>query len=193
MPKRLDPHSKAARVLRRINTAFDLLGNSVPWSDETFQGASMHSPSNTAALQAPAADSAIWNPAAAALWSIVFTPAFGAYILMRNWEALGDHEQAALARKWYVFSLGLLGIQLLSTAINTRLNSESNVMHWFGIAYLLAWWLGAALPQAWMVRARFGSTYARKRWDDALMAAVIAGTLYFAVRGLMIFLFVALT
>jgi hypothetical protein len=190
---RLDRHGKTARFIRRINTAFDLLGNSVPWSDETFQGAHMHSPSDTATLEAPAADNALWSPAAAACWSIVFTPAFGAYIVMRNWEALGEREQAALARKWYAFSLGLLGIQLLSTAINSRVNSQSNFMHWFGIAYLLAWWLGAALPQAMMVRARFGSGYARKRWDDALLAAVIAGTLYFAVRGLLIYLFVALT
>jgi hypothetical protein len=189
----LDPHNRFARFLRRINTAFDLLGNSVPWSPETFQGAPMHSPSDTAALEAPAAERAIWNPAAAACWSIVFTPAFGAWILMRNWEALGDREQVALSRKWFAFSLGLLFVQLLSAAINSRVNSQSNFMHWFGIAYLLAWWLGAALPQMWQVRARYGAGYPRKRWDDALLAAVIAGTMYFAVRGLLIYLFVALT
>jgi hypothetical protein len=190
---RLDPHGKTASWIRRINNACELLGNSVPWSNETFQGAQMQSPSDTATLAAPVAERAIWNPAAAACWSIVFTPAFGAYLLMRNWEVLGERQQAAMARKWYVFSLGLLAVQLVSTALNERLNSQSNVMHWFGIAYLLAWSAAAALPQAWLVRARYGAAYPRKRWDEALLAAVIAGTLYFALRGLLTYLFVALT
>jgi hypothetical protein len=153
----------------------------------------MHSPSDTVALKATSSERAIWNPAVAACWSIVFTPAFGAYLLMRNWETLGDTRQAAIARKWFCFSLGLLAVQLLSTAIDSRLNSESNLMHWVGWGYLVAWWLGAALPQAWLVRARFGSTYERKGWDGALMLAVMAGLLYFAVRGFMTFLFVTLT
>jgi hypothetical protein len=194
MPRRFDPHGKFSRLLRRINTAFDLLSNSGPWSDETFQGASfMHSPSDTAARGAPPSQSAIWNPAAAACWSIIFTPAFGAYIVMRNWEALGDSRQATIARKWYCLSLGLLAVQLLSTAIDSRLNSESNLVPWVGLFYLLAWSLGAALPQVLAVRSRVGPAYERKPWDAALMAAVIAGIMYFAVRGLMTFLFVALT
>jgi hypothetical protein len=153
----------------------------------------MHSPSDTAALDAPLSERAIWNPAAAACWSIVFTPAFGAYIVMRNWEVLGDTRQAMIARKWYCLSLGLLVVQLLSTAIDSRLNSESNLMPCIGLFYLLAWWICAALPQVLRVRSRFGSGYERKAWDAALMAAVIAGVVYFAVRGLMTFLFVALT
>jgi hypothetical protein len=189
----LDLYRKVGRRVRRINTAVDLLGNIVPWSDETFQGASMHSPSDTAALDAPLSERAIWNPAAAACWSIVFTPAFGAYLVMRNWETLGDTRQAMIARKWFCFSLGLLVVQLLSTAIDSRVNSESNLMHWVGLAFLLAWWIGAALPQMLRVRARFGSGYERKGWDAALMTAVVAGIIYVAVRGLMTFLFVALT
>jgi hypothetical protein len=193
MSQELDPGGTLGRLIRRINTAFDLLGNSVPWSDETFQGASMHSPSDTAAQGAPHSERAIWNPAAVACWSIVFTPAFGAYLLMRNWETLGDSRQALIARKWYCFSLGLLAVQLLSAAIDSRVNSESNLMHWIGLAYLLGWWFGAALPQMWLVRSRFGSDYERRGWDAALMAAVMAGVLYFALRGMMTFLFVALT
>ena len=42
---------------------------------------------------------ALWNRSAAARWSLVFTPAFGAFVLMRNWHALGEPERAASARK----------------------------------------------------------------------------------------------
>lgn len=151
----------------------------------------MHSPSENAFPQpAPAA---IWNPAAAACWSILFTPAFGAYLLMRNWEALGQPRQAALARKWFCFSLGLLLVQVLSAAFNARLNSQSGLVQWCALAWLAAWCVGAALPQARLVRARFGARYPRKTWDHALLAAVAAGTGYFAVKGLFTFMFVALT
>jgi cytochrome bd-type quinol oxidase subunit 2 len=153
----------------------------------------MHSPSDTAAHSVPGADPALWNPAAAAGWSIVFTPAFGAYLVMRNWETLGNRQQAAIARVWFCFSLGLLGVELLASAINERVNSESNFMRWVAIAYLPVWWLGAALPQAWLVRSRFGALYPRKGWDTALLAAVIAGTLFFTARACITFVFVALT
>jgi len=152
----------------------------------------MHSPSDSAALQ-PGPATAIWNPAAAACWSILFTPAFGAYLLMRNWEAMGQPRQAALARKWFAFSLGLLAVQVLSAAFNARLNSHSDLVQWFGLAWLAAWCVAAVLPQARLVRARFGPGYPRKAWDHALLAAVVAGTAYFAVKGFFTFLFVALT
>lgn len=139
------------------------------------------------------APAAIWNPAAAACWSLLFTPAFGAYLVMRNWEAMGQPRQAALARKWFAFSLGLLVVQVLSAAFNARLNSHSDLVQWCGLAFLAAWCVGAVLPQALLVRARFGAGYPRKGWDRALLAAVAAGTGYFAVKGAFTFLFVALT
>ena len=40
---------------------------------------------------------AIWNPSAAAIWSLVFTPAFGVFIHMLNWQAPGQLQQAARA------------------------------------------------------------------------------------------------
>jgi hypothetical protein len=136
---------------------------------------------------------AIWNPVAAACWSLVFTPAFGAYLLMRNWEALGDARQVAMARTWFVFSLGLLAVQLLSAAINQRLNSESNLMHWIGLLYLVVWCVGAALPQARLLRMRFGAGYSRKQWNRVLLGAVVAGIGYVATRAFLSFLLQAAT
>lgn len=66
---------------------------------------------------------AIWNPSAAATWSLVFTPAFGAFIHMRNWQAVGQPQLAASARRWFYASLSLLMLQVLTRALNTRLGS----------------------------------------------------------------------
>lgn len=158
----------------------------------------MHSTSEVAdevAVAAEAeADQALWNPIAAACWSLVFTPAFGSYLLMRNWQTLGEPRQAALARVWFCFSLGLLGVQLLSGAINRRLNSESNLMDWLGMGYLAAWCVAAVLPQMLLVRRRYGAAgYPRKAWDLALLYGVLAGVGYFVVNAGLGFVLLAAT
>jgi hypothetical protein len=155
----------------------------------------MHSASEAAADEVVAeADRAIWNPIAVAGWSVVFTPAFGAYLLMRNWQTLGEQRRAAQARVWFCFSLGLLGVQLLSAAINRRLNSESTLMDWLGLLYLAAWWVAGVLPQARLVRSRYGAAgYPRKAWDLALLYGVLAGAGYFLVRAGLSLLLVAAT
>jgi hypothetical protein len=156
----------------------------------------MHSPSDTAAgpaLAPSVSEAALWNPAAAACWSLVFTPAFGSYLVMRNWETLGQPRQAAVARKWFVFSLGLLVVQVLSAAFDARLHSESNLIDWVRLSCLVGWWVASAVPQARLLRSRFGAAYPRKQWDHALLGAVLAGTAYFVAKAFFTFLFVALT
>jgi hypothetical protein len=131
----------------------------------------------------------LWNPSAAATWSLVFTPAFGAFIHMRNWQALGQPAQAAAARKWFYASLALLMLQIWTRALNARLGTEPLLLHPAGALFLLVWYFGAARPQARLVRARYGASYRRKRWDSVLMGAVIAGTAYaIAAAGLSLLL-----
>lgn len=136
---------------------------------------------------------ALWNPSVAACWSVVFTPAFGAWLLMRNWEVLGERRQAAAARMWFVFSVGLLAVRLISGALNARLNSQSNLLLWFSWGYLLAWWIAAAAPQARLVRARFGADFPRQGWDYALLLAVAGGIAYQLLSALLGWLLRALT
>jgi hypothetical protein len=136
---------------------------------------------------------AIWNPAAAARWSLLFTPAFGAFIHMRNWQALGQPRQAASARKWFHASLCLLILQILTSALNARLGSEPLLLHPLGLLFLLVWYVAAARQQTLLVRARYGARYRRKRWDSVLLGAVVAGAGYAFARTLLSLLFVALT
>lgn len=41
----------------------------------------------------------LWNPWAAG-WSLLFSPAFGAWLHAANWHALGRPDKAAAARRW---------------------------------------------------------------------------------------------
>jgi cytochrome bd-type quinol oxidase subunit 2 len=154
----------------------------------------MHSSSDTAVLEeASASPHALWNPVGLACWSIVFTPAFGAWLLMRNWEALDQPAQARACRKWFVFGVGLLVVRMLSHAFNTRLNTESTLLPWVSWLFLAAWWIAAVAPQARVVKSRYGADYPRQGWDHALLLAVMAGTAYWLVSSCFTWLFVALT
>jgi hypothetical protein len=153
----------------------------------------MHSASNAAGLgTATTSGQAFWNPLAAAGWSIVFTPAFGAWIVLRNWEALGDAREVLAARRWFVISLGLLGLRLLLSALSARLNTEPTLLHWTCLLFLLAWSFGAALPQARSLKLRYGG-YARRGWDKVLLLAVLAGSAYCLAGVCFTWLFVAFT
>ena len=64
-----------------------------------------------------AGQAAIWNPNAAVNWSLVFTPAFGAYLQMLNWRALGESDKAKSAENWFHAGVGVLFVYLLIGAV----------------------------------------------------------------------------
>ena len=152
----------------------------------------------TIAATEPCPDQAaceIWNPEAAARWSLLFTPAFGAYILMRNWQALDQPERAASARRWFHASLAMLMLQIFTSALDTRLGTEPLLLllHPASLLFLLVWYFAAVRPQTLLVKARFGVGYRRKRWDGVVLGAVVAGAAYACACALLSLLLLALT
>lgn len=127
------------------------------------------------ASDTPERDTALWRPSVVAAWSLVFTPAFGSWLLMHNWRILGQPRAAGRARIWLGASLAMLALQLLAGAVNRRLNGDSPLMGWLALAWLLLWLLGAAWPQWIAVRRRYGRRYARRGWNGALGLAVVLG------------------
>lgn len=136
---------------------------------------------------------ALWNPAAAARWSLLFTPAFGAFVLMRNWHALGEPERAATARKWFHASLCLLLLQIVTRALNVRLGSEPLLIHPASLLFLLVWYFGAARQQALLIEARYGAGYRRRAWDGVVIVALVVGAVYALASTLLSLLLVSLT
>ena len=66
----------------------------------------------------PASQSpALWNPNAAACWSLLFSPAFGAYLHARNAEALGRAEEAKANRVWFYLSIAYLAVAFVTNFI----------------------------------------------------------------------------
>jgi hypothetical protein len=44
---------------------------------------------------------ALWNPKPAAYWSLLFSPAFGAFLHARNADAMGRVDEAKANRMWF--------------------------------------------------------------------------------------------
>ena len=114
---------------------------------------------------------ALWNPNAAASWSLLFSPVFGAYLQMRNWQALGDSEKAAVSWHWCIGTLvaTLLALGLVLVVPDSHWSSK--LLNRSGLAILLAWYFGNGKLQAAYVKERFGKDYPRKGWGLPLLIA----------------------
>jgi hypothetical protein len=122
----------------------------------------------------------IWNPNAAANWSLIFTPAFGAYIQMLNWRHLGDEDQAAKSRQWFWASLVMLAVFVLAPSLMPE-KSADGAVRGLGLVFLLSWYFSNAKVQAKHVKSIYGNAYPRRGWGKPLGFAVLAVFAYFVV------------
>jgi hypothetical protein len=124
-------------------------------------------------------DTALWNPTAITLWSVPFSPLFGAWLHIHNWTALGEPAKADAARRWFNALLIVMVFNGVITAIAERVAMSVNPADFISIAVFLLWYGLAAHPHARAVRARTGARYARRSWDGALLAGVAAGLAFY--------------
>jgi hypothetical protein len=110
----------------------------------------------------------IWNPQAAARWSILFTPIFGAILQMKNWQSLG---QAQKARQSFYWALGVATV-IIFTFILTLLFPESGEARaaasyapWLSLAF---WQVLDAGKQSRYVKAELKGDYDKRGWSKPL-------------------------
>jgi hypothetical protein len=125
-------------------------------------------------------EAAIWNPNATASWSLLFTPAFGAYLQMLNWQALGEPEKSAASKTWFHVSLGMLALALLLSVMMDDKQADAAVRA-IGFAFLMAWYFSSGREQGKYVKEKFGSHYPRRPWGKALLGGVGGIFVYFLV------------
>jgi hypothetical protein len=150
-----------------------------------------------AAPSAPVADAPalpdaappLWNPGAAASWSLLFSPAFGAFLQMRNWQALGDEKNARVSWTWFVASLvliiGIVGVSIFLPEDHPFQKFSDR----FGLILLLVWYFSHGKQQMAVVKERFGKAYPRRGWSVPLaigVASVVAFLLAIAAVGFVI-------
>lgn len=131
-------------------------------------------PAADAAVPVTDDTAALWNPTAAVLWSLLFSPALGAWLLMRNWERLGERVKARQARFWFV---GLLAIQVANAIVATvgvLLEREVGLPWWASVLTWGVWVVGSAYPQISHVEDGHGEEYPRRSSAAPLLIAVAA-------------------
>lgn len=127
----------------------------------------------------------LWNPNAAALWSLIFTPVFGAWLHALNWRTLGDKERETASMAWVYGGGALLVLSLLIEVLVPKGSSGDSVSQTIGFVFLLAWYFGSARAQAKLVKEKFGGSFTRKSWRKPLLMG-------FAGFGIYIVLMVAI-
>jgi len=137
-------------------------------------------PETTTRATSPApAEVALWNPNAAALWSVIFTPIFGAYLHALNWRALGDKEREEASMTW-VFGAGALVLLMILIEVVTPpgYDSGDRISHALEFAFLVAWYFASARPQARLVKEKFGKSFTRKSWRKPLLMGLTGFGIY---------------
>jgi hypothetical protein len=117
---------------------------------------------------------ALWNPWAAVLWSILFSPAFGAFLHMRNWQALGQAAKAKEQKAWFYGVIGALAFVMLTAILFPESKLLDLLSRVGGLALLFAWYYSSAKSQRALVESRFGSNYPKKGWLKPIFAAIAA-------------------
>ena len=122
---------------------------------------------------------ALWNPNAAANWSLLFSPAFGSYLHMLNWRSLGESERAAASQKWFYAGVGLVVLSLLVGLFS----SDTDFARALGGIFLLSWYFVSARGQAAYVKDKFGTAYVHRPWGKPLgvAAGVLVGVYVIAI------------
>jgi hypothetical protein len=114
----------------------------------------------------------LWNPGAAASWSLLFSPAFGALVQMKNWEALGEPGRALRSRNWAIASVAFFSVMTVVTMLLPDVKSMEALNRTFAIALLIGWYYADGKSQQTHVLGKFGKAYPRRGWGKPLLLGV---------------------
>jgi len=123
----------------------------------------------------------LWNPGAAAKWSLLFSPAFGAFVHMKNWQALGNEAKATVSKVW---GIGIVTATLAAGVLpeffpaSPQFEVFSRVL---GVVLLVSWYYSSGREQVAHVQIRYGDTYPRRGWSTPMLIALAAIAALFAV------------
>ncbi|PYI91037.1 MAG: hypothetical protein DME97_14980 [Verrucomicrobia bacterium] len=132
------------------------------------------SPSGAAAIgpnpaEQPPEGETIWSPYVAIVGSIFLSPAFGGFIIWRNWLKMNRRRRAMVAAPWFWLGFGVVGLLFYS---------RDRIVWVVWAAYLLAWMAFSAYPQIRYVH----TTFKRERMRSGLpmLAALVLAVTGFA-------------
>lgn len=117
---------------------------------------------------APPPPPKLWNPNAAANWSVLFGPVFGTAIHYLNWSVLKDEAKTASALKWLYAAVVVSSL----TVLNVISGTDSEAALPLNLGFLGAWYFLSAKTQITHVKERLDSRYDRRSWLKPLGIAL---------------------
>lgn len=131
----------------------------------------------TPSPESPAIKPALWNPTAAALWSILFSPVFGSFLHARNAEALHRNNEAAANWRWFY---GSGAFMLLYTVAGIYFPEFFSVFSTtIALAYVCLWHFLTGRHQEVYVKRTYGRDYVKKEWFTPLMIGLVGLVVFF--------------
>ena len=110
----------------------------------------------------------LWNPNAAANWSLLFTPLLGAWLHAKNWEKLKEPEAAKKSMLWvYAGVVFLLVLPFL----------PEDIGYSPGLIFILAWYFTSGKKQVKFIKEK-AIEYQKKSWNKPLLFGVIGLVVY---------------
>ncbi|WP_335956452.1 zinc ribbon domain-containing protein [Acinetobacter bereziniae] len=115
----------------------------------------------------------LWNPNAAANWSLLFTPVFGSYLQMKNWQALGNIKEAEKAKYWILITVFMVFfINFGASWMDAEPAKFSNDSKNWGLLYIIIWYFAYARKQPKYVKENLNDQYSKKSWLLPLISAI---------------------
>src|SRR5438876_7735871 len=111
---------------------------------------------------------ALWNPNAAACWSLLFTPAFGAFLHSRNAEALGRVDEMKANKVWFYASIIYLVIAFVTVFIPAI---PEGLFRLAALGLLFGWYFSLGKKQIAFVKETCRDGYEHKPWKKPLLIA----------------------
>jgi len=112
---------------------------------------------------------ALWNPNAAANWSLLFSPAFGAYLHARNAETLGRQDEAKINKVWFYSYIAYLFVGMVACFLPIIPDWVTGPM--ISFVLLVIWYSHVGRNQILYVKKTWNDGYVRKPWKKPLLIA----------------------
>jgi hypothetical protein len=112
---------------------------------------------------------ALWSPNAAACWSLLFSPAFGAFLHARNADSLGRSDEAKANRVWFYIYVAFLVFATFTVFFPVIPDMIFDVA---GLGLLLGWYFSLGKKQINYVNETWQGRYQRKSLNKPLLIAL---------------------
>ncbi|OAM26262.1 hypothetical protein [Eikenella sp. NML01-A-086] len=126
----------------------------------------------------------LWNPNAAACWSLLFSPVFGAALHMLNARAMGDKELEKLNKG---FLWGMVVVILVAIPVILIFDIANNVL---SIALLGAWYGAVGRKQVTLVKDKFDTNYPRRSWGKPILFGILGVGGLFLYASVVVFILI---